>query len=131
MASSDQSPMPVAAKPQRVSGRALLLGERIDTSGLERSDMISTNPLAFRVSGNRQVVLFRYGVAVLFGLSPIEEDEVLRGLRPRIVAPFARFEEDTTAIEIVPEGEEQVAPGGPICVRDLSPPRVLIIADAL
>ena len=75
--------------------------------------------------------MFRYGVAVLFGLSPVEEDEVLRGLRPRILAPFDRYEDETATIEVVPEGEEQIAPGGPIVVRDLSPPRLLVIADAL
>jgi uncharacterized Rmd1/YagE family protein len=68
---------------------------------------------------------------VLFDLSPVEEDEVLRGLRPRILSPAKRYEDETATIEIVPEGEEQIAPGGPIVVRDLSPPRLLVIADAL
>ena len=75
--------------------------------------------------------LFRYGVAVLFDLSPVEEDEVLRGLRPRILAPATRHEDETATIEIAIEGEELIAPGGPIIVRDLSPPRLLVIADAL
>ena len=114
-----------------MTARAILLGERIDTVGLERSEMISTNPLAFRVGGHGEVVLFRYGVAVLFDLSPVEEDEVLRALRPRILAPFDRYEDETATIEVMPEGEEQIAPGGPIVVRDLSPPRLLVIADAL
>jgi uncharacterized Rmd1/YagE family protein len=122
---------PAAAAPRRLTARAILLGERIDTAGLERSDVISTTPLAFRAGANGQVVLFRYGAAVLVGLSPVEEDEVLRGLRPRIASPFARLEDETVAIEIVPDGEEQVVPGGPITVRELSPPRLIIIADAL
>jgi uncharacterized Rmd1/YagE family protein len=75
--------------------------------------------------------LFRYGVAVLFDLSPVEEDEVLRGLSPRILAPATRYEDETATIEIAVEGEELIAPGGPIIVRDLSPPRLLVIADAL
>ena len=87
--------------------------------------------MRFRVGGHGEVVLFRYGVAVLFDLSPVEEDEVLRGLRPRISAPFDRYEDETATIEVVTEGEEQIAPGGPIVVRDLSPPRLLVIADAL
>lgn len=126
---SSPAPMSVPAN-RRLTARAILLGERIDTAGLERSDMISTNPLAFRAGGG-EVILFRYGAAVLIGLSAVEEDDVLRGLRPRIVAPFARLEDETVTIEIISEGEEQLVPGGPICVRDLSPPRLLIIAEAL
>ena len=131
MAAQQPSALPVPAAPRRLTARAILLGDRIDMVGLERSEMISTNPLAFRVGGHGEVVLFRYGVAVLFDLSPVEEDEVLRGLRPRILAPATRYEDDTTTIEIAAEGEELVAPGGPIIVRDLSPPRLLVIADAL
>ncbi|MGA8963418.1 MAG: RMD1 family protein, partial [Pseudolabrys sp.] len=51
----------------QVTVRALLLGDRIDTTGLERRDVISTTPLAFRVEGGSYLVLFRYGVAVLLG----------------------------------------------------------------
>ena len=120
--------LPSAAR--RLTARAILLGERIDTAGLERSNVIATNPLAFGI-GQGHVVLFRYGVAVLFGLSPIEEDEVLRGIRLRVIGPFAQPDDDVATIEIASEGEEQIGPGGPITVRDLSPPRLIVIADAL
>lgn len=116
---------------KRLTARALLLGERIDAVGLERSDVISSNPLAFRVGAHGYAVLFRYGVAVLIGLSPVEEDEVVRGLAARIVGRFARIEDEAAAIEIAPDREEQIAPGGLITVRDLAPPRLLVIADAL
>jgi uncharacterized Rmd1/YagE family protein len=113
----------------RVTARALLLGERIDTAGLERSDVVATAPLTFRV-GDGTVTLFRYGVAVLIGLSPLQEDEVARGLAARVVGPLAPVDEATT-IEINGSKEDQIAPGGPISVRDLSAPRLLVIADAL
>jgi uncharacterized Rmd1/YagE family protein len=61
--------------------RALLLGDRIDTSGLDHTDVLSTAPLAFRAGHDGVVTVFRYGVVVLFGLSSVEEDEVLRALR--------------------------------------------------
>jgi uncharacterized Rmd1/YagE family protein len=115
----------------RLTARALLLGERIDTAGLERSDVISTTPLAFRIGAEGYAVLFRYGVAVLVGLSPLEEDEVVRGLAARINGPFARIEDEVAVIEVAPDREEHIAPGGPIPVRELSPPRLLVIADAL
>src|SRR5271166_1060673 len=77
-------PMPIPQVAARLTARALLLGERIDTAGLERSDLISTTPLAFRVGSSGYAVLFRYGVVVLIGLSPIEEDEVVRGIGHRV-----------------------------------------------
>jgi uncharacterized Rmd1/YagE family protein len=115
----------------RLTAHALLLGERIDTAGLERSDVISTTPLAFRIGPHGYAVLFRYGVAVLVGLSPVEEDEVVRGLAARIVGPFARIEDEAAVIEVAPERDEQIAPGGPIIVRGLTPARLVVIADAL
>jgi uncharacterized Rmd1/YagE family protein len=115
----------------RLTARALLLGERIDTAGLERSGVISTTPLACRIGAEGYAVLFRFGVAVLVGLSPVEEDEVVRGLAARINGPFARIEDEVAVIEVAPDREEHIAPGGPIMVRELSPPRLLVIADAL
>ncbi|HEY2136697.1 MAG TPA: RMD1 family protein [Xanthobacteraceae bacterium] len=115
----------------RVTARALLLGERIDTAGLERSDVIATAPLAFRVGGNGYAVVFRYGVVVLLGLSPVEEDELRRGLGQRVIGPFAKIEDESTTIEIAPERDDQVMAGGPISLKDLAPPRLLVVADAL
>src|SRR5262245_44984387 len=120
-----------AASKRKVTARALLLGERIDLAGLERSDVISRTPLAFAVGRDGYAVLFRYGAVVLVGLSLVEEDELIRGLRPRISGPFARPEDETVPIEIAPDRDDQIAPGGPISVRDLAPPRLLVIADAL
>ena len=125
-------PVPLSKPPPtRCTARALLLGDRIDTAGLERSDVISTAPLAFRVGASGFVVLFRFGGVVMIGLSPIEEDEVLRGILPRVAAPAAKFEDEVATIDIQPDRDDQVELGGPISVKDLSPPRLLVIADVL
>jgi uncharacterized Rmd1/YagE family protein len=116
---------------RQMTARALLLGERIDVAGLERSDVISTTPLAFRAGHEGYAVLFRYGALALFGLSVVEEDELVRGLKPRIVGAYSRPEVEGVAIEITPDRDDQIAPGGPISTRDLSPPRLLVIADVL
>jgi uncharacterized Rmd1/YagE family protein len=116
---------------RQMTARALLLGERIDVAGLERSDVISTTPLAFRAGQEGYAVLFRYGALVLFGLSVVEEDELVRGLKPRIIGAFSRPEVEGVTIEIAPDRDDQIAPGGPISTRDLSPPRLLVIADVL
>ena len=43
MAAPQPSALPVPVTPRRLTARALLLGERIDKVGLERSEMISTD----------------------------------------------------------------------------------------
>jgi uncharacterized Rmd1/YagE family protein len=120
--------LPVAS---RKKVRALLLGDRIDTSGLERTDVLSTAPLAFRAGHDGVVTVFRYGVVVLFGLSVLEEDEVLRGLRSRIVRPIEPREDETATIEIAPDKDEQILPGGPVLVKAITTEHMLVIADAL
>jgi uncharacterized Rmd1/YagE family protein len=120
----------IPAKPV-ITARAMLLGERIDTTGLERSDVLSTSPMAFRAGKDGIVALFRYGVAVMVGLSTLEEDEVLRQLEGRIVRPIRAREEETARIEIAPDRDEQVAPGGVIILKALTGEHMLLIADAL
>src|SRR5262245_41090548 len=112
----------------RVTARALLVGDRLDTAGLERSDVLSTTPLAFRAGANGVATLFRYGVVVHIGVTPLEEDEVLRSLRPRIAGELARREEETAIIELSAERDDQIPPGGPIYVKALSPERLVVIS---
>jgi uncharacterized Rmd1/YagE family protein len=114
-----------------VTARALLLGERIDTSGLERADLVSTAPLAFPAGQSGFVVLYRFGVAVLFGLSPLEEDEILAKVGARVAGPATRGDDETLVLEISPESEDKALADGRIAVKDTSGERLLVIADAL
>jgi uncharacterized Rmd1/YagE family protein len=126
--------LPTTTDPRagtRVTARALLIGDRLDVAGLERSDLLSASPLAFRAGQDGFVALFRYGVVVLIGLTPLEEDDVIRSLRQRISGEFARHEEETADIEIASDKEDQIPPGGPIYLRNLSTERLVVIADAL
>src|SRR5271166_2272762 len=121
---------PVTA-PTRLTARALIVGERIDTAGLERPDMVSSLPLAFRVGERGMVALFRFGVAVMVGLTPLEEEDTLIKLRPRVAGERARGDDETAVLEIAPDSDEQKSSGGPIQIKNLSPQRFLVIADAL
>jgi uncharacterized Rmd1/YagE family protein len=116
---------------QRHTVRALLVGERIETAGLERNDVLSTVPLAFRAGERGVVALFRYGVAVLVDMSPLEEDGVIRRLDGRIVDPLQPPEEESVQIEIAPDKDDQVTPSGIIIVKALTDEHTLLIADAL
>jgi hypothetical protein len=93
-------PSPTPAAPSRLTARALIIGERIETAGLERPDMISALPLAFRVGASGMVALFRFGVAVLVGLSPLEEEDVLAKLKQRSSGARARVDDETAIVEI-------------------------------
>ena len=121
-----------AAPAARRTARALLVGERINTAGLERSDVFSTSPLSFGAGDHGFVSVFRYGVVVLIGLSPIEEDEVLRGLEPRIVRPLPPpWDEESLTLQIGLEGEEGVGPDGLVQVHAVAPEQLLVVSDAL
>ncbi|MFO1125196.1 MAG: RMD1 family protein [Methylocystis sp.] len=130
MVETINSPATAATSRQALTARALLLGERIDTDGLERADLVSTAPLAFHAGQSGFAVLYRFGVAVLFGLSPLEEDEIVKKIGLR-VSGASRGDDETLIIEATPDGEEKALPDGRLAVKDLSEARLLVIADVL
>jgi len=115
----------------RLTARALLVGDRIDTAGLERPDMIAATPLAFRVGATGMVALFRFGVAVMVGLSPLEEEDLLAKLKLRTAGSTVRSDDETAYLDIAADLDDRAPPGGPIQMKDLSPERFLVLADAL
>jgi uncharacterized Rmd1/YagE family protein len=108
-----------------------LLGDRIETAGLERNDVLSTVPLAFRAGEHGVVALFRYGVAVMVGMTPLEEEAVIGRLQGRIVSPNKIREEESVQIEVAPDKDDQLLPSGIIVVRALTTEHTLLVADAL
>ncbi len=120
-----------AETPKTKRVRAFLLSDRIDTSNFEHDGVVSTAPLTYKFDGDGFVTLFRYGVAVISGLSPEAEDRVVRSLQPRLVRPISPVEEETLLIELNPDKDEQVSPGGPLTLRAVKPEHLIVIADAL
>lgn len=131
----------IAAAPQgssalstrtRRTARALLVGERIVSAGLERSDILSASPLSFRAGDHGFVAVFRYGVVALIGLTPLEEDEVLRTLGPRIVGPLPHpLDEESLTLQVSGEGDEGVVADGVVQLRSDAPEQLMLVADAL
>jgi required for meiotic nuclear division protein 1 len=115
---------------QVVTAHAILLGDRINTSGVE-GETLSTSPLAIRIDNEGIAVLFRYGVVVLIGLSQHQEQELLEKLSARVSGRLDRYEEETAVIKLAEENEDQVPAGGPILVKALSPERLLVVSDVL
>src|ERR1700730_12458124 len=115
---------------QPLTAHALLIGDRINTAGLE-GQVLSSGPLAVRVGLSGRAVLFRYGVAVFIGLLVAEEAEFLERLRARSYGKITPPEEEWAKIQVATEAEEPIPVGGPILVREFSLERFLLVADAL
>jgi uncharacterized Rmd1/YagE family protein len=117
--------------PQTLAVHALLLGERLNTAGLEREAVIATVPLSFRVGERGIAALFRYGAAVFLGVEAERQAETLRGLAGRVSAPEPHPDEETATIVVRPDQDEQITGGGAIQLREASPEHLLIVADVL
>ncbi len=114
-----------------ITARALQLGGRIDLRGLERPDQFSTHPVAFPTAHGGTAVLFRWGAAVFFGMTPVEEDELIRGLGSRVADAMADHESETVPIVVDPQADDGVSVSGTILLRNLAPERLLLAAEAL
>ena len=110
---------------------AVLIGDRLDTSGIAAERVLSTNPLTIKAGTNGMATLFRYGVTVMIGLTPPEEQDFIQSLEPRIRRQTTMRDEETATIEVSTDGDDQIAPGGAIIVKAFALERLLVIADAL
>lgn len=122
-----------AASQQRTSARALRLGRRLRMAGLEIADLgqaevITTSPLVLRVDNGGFAALFPYGTAVLIGVSRTEEEVFLRKLSDHIESRLDAAIVDVSEIEF---GAGDNISGDFITIRDLSPPRLVVVVDAL
>jgi len=118
--------MPTEAPPR---ARAVLLGDRLNVDRSRYEQVLSTTPFVFRL-GEGFAVGFRYGAAVLVGLTAAEEAEALARLSADLANPVTPQEEERVTITLAP-GDEGPQPDGLLCLRTLDLPRVLVIADIL
>ena len=114
----------------RVKARALLVGEHLDLKTLEETDFLGDNPLAINAGAAGVAVLFRYGVVVLFNVSPLEEVSLLGQLAPLIRLPFGEPELEEGDLEALDHGAERIEKGI-VKLRDFSVERLQIVADVL
>jgi uncharacterized Rmd1/YagE family protein len=112
------------------TARALLVGQRIDLRALGSTQRLGGGPLAVPVRGGGVAVLFRYGVVVLFDVQPLEQDEFLRQLTPRVESKTAEPEVEQITIRVDPEAKE-VLEGTTVLLKDTSTERLEIVADVL
>ncbi len=114
-----------------ISVRSVLLGERLDTRALESGEVLSTTPLTVRAGRDGFAVLFRYGVAVMFGLDPVEEASFLDYAAQIAHEPLKAPVRDTARIQVVPGADERLDQGGNVILGQLDPARLQVVADVL
>src|SRR5437868_2569466 len=120
----------LSPEAREFSARAILVGQRIDLRALGSTQRLGGGPLALSVRGGGAAVIFRYGAVVLFDVQPLEQDEFLRQLKPRIQSPNAELEAEQLAVRIDPEAKE-VLEGTTVILKDTSTERLEIVADIL
>lgn len=112
-----------------IRARAALLGDRLVLDRSAQARVISTAPFSFR-KGDGYVVAFRYGAAVLVGLTPEEEEESLTQLAGS-AAPAGAREEERIGLNFAPGAEEGPTTLGTLQLRELTGAHVLVLADIL
>src|SRR5271168_1460322 len=122
--------LPLGLEAQLVA-RALLLGERLDTRGLEHQETLGRVPLVARVDEGGIAVLFRYGVVVLFNVMPAAEHALLSRLAPLVIDPYEPQESEEVRISVRPEAEDQIDVAGTLSLREINVERLQLLADIL
>jgi uncharacterized Rmd1/YagE family protein len=116
-----------------LKARALYLGERLDVRAFESTSRLSPQaPLTITAGATGAAVLFRYGVVVLFHVSPVEEVAFVEQLRRLVAEPFGKPEIEEVDVRLSPDrpGGDTVD-GNVLCVLDFSVERVQLIAEVL
>jgi len=109
--------------------RATYLGQRIDLKQFRHTQSLATNPLAIHYGHDGVVVLFRYGVAVSYGLSALEENRLREELEPYIRDPIRDIEDESLDIQINQGNEGFVE--GRLYINEVSIARLQLIAGIL
>lgn len=111
--------------------RALLVGERLDTRGLEGTTQLATAPLAVAVPGGGTAVLFRYGVVVIFGAASDAIDRFLALIAPFVTEPFRVPEQEQAQLVLSADADQLIDAGGNIVFREWTIERLQLVADIL
>ena len=125
-----QYPMLLLAEHKDLKARALLLGDRLDLKSFKLADCLATTPLTLRISDDGGIaVLFRYGVAVLFGVSSLDETRFIDTLKPLLTNPYPTPE--TEEMEIHSGKSSLGVQSAAVSLDVVSLEKLQVIADAL
>jgi uncharacterized Rmd1/YagE family protein len=116
---------------QPIPIRAVNLSDRLDTRPLRGPGALSLDPLTLPVEGGGLAVLFRFGVAVFFGVSPESETRFLQTLTPHLIVPAQTPDREDTVLRVRPDALVEGSERDGLVVRELTLERVLVAASVL
>jgi len=116
---------------QRLRARAWFLGARLDDRDLGQVEALSYGPRTLRAGKDGYAMLFRFGVAVLLGLTEDEERDLLALLAPRVHAPFDDPELEEAKIFVQPGNRDHVDSDGALVLSEGGPERFQVVALVL
>lgn len=110
--------------------RAVLLGDRLHLRGLYEPPL-ALAPLVLAAGERGLAMLFRYGAAVSFNLTPEEHRHLVAQLRERVQGTVNRPETEDTTIFVSPPNADSVITTEGIGLYDFSLSRLKIVAIVL
>ena len=110
----------------KLFAHAVLVSDRLIVDRSKYTGVVSAAPFCYR-QGDGYVVVFRYGVVVLVGLTPDEEKRALS----QFSGESAPIEEERVGLEVQAGKEEGATASGVLYLKELSVAHVLVLADIL
>jgi uncharacterized Rmd1/YagE family protein len=111
--------------------RAHLLGDRLELRGLEHEKPLALSPLVTRAGEVGHAVFLRYGIVVTCNMSEAEERSLLGAVRHLVIDRLEDPETEQVQAVVRPDAEDQFDPSGRLVLKEISAPRLQIVADAL
>jgi required for meiotic nuclear division protein 1 len=108
--------------------RSRFVGERLNLKTLEAAAPLASNPLLVGAGQNGCAVLFRYGVAVFFNVSSLEEAAFLESLKSFISEPSQTLVSEQIEIAFETDAKERIE-RNILWLNDSSFERLQVVAD--
>jgi len=117
---------------QALTVRAVYLGERLDLRGFQRERAIALSPMTIQHGETGHVVLFRYGVVVMIGLSEREEEDFIQELQSLVDHAFTPAEDSRLPLWLDPQVEvDRIDSNGEPHISSLTPSRLQLVAEMM
>lgn len=117
-----------AALGARFEVRAVHLGERIDTRGL---DSLSPQPPLMLEVGAGYAALLRSGAVVTFGASPADEERLIESIAARVYERHERHERLERERAVVRIGDPEVVEPDALVLKEATLERLQLVAEVL
>lgn len=110
--------------------RALYVGQRLELRSFDHTYSLASAPLMVTAGESGCVVMLRYGVIVLFGLTSMEEANFMEDLRPYIIDPFDQIEFENIVL-VEDRNRKECDIQANIALHAFDIPRLQLVGDIL